>query len=96
MTVFRVGVKCDCVLMSIDGKRGAYGFYKNEYVRAPDSTTAATTAELNVPEALCRNPAIANTDAETATLEIDEIEAGFGRWKLAASEGFVFFKSEGD
>jgi hypothetical protein len=51
---------------------------------------------MKVRDDLRHNPPIASSDADKVPLEIDEVEARFGLWKLAASEGFVFFESEGD
>jgi len=94
MTVFLVCIKCDCIVMSVDGKRGAYGFYKNEYVQAIDSSAAADAAKLRLRNALQQNATVAAKDALTAVLEIDEIEEGFDESDLLTDEGFVFFESE--
>jgi len=95
MTVFRVSVRCDRIVMSVNGRRGAYGFYRNEYVRAPDSATAAKVAEANVRAALQRDRTVADISTQTAVFEIDEVEDGFDESDLLAEDGFVFFKSEG-
>jgi len=94
MTVFRVCIKCDLVVTRVNNKRGAFGFYKNEYVRASDSRSAAKAAELKVREALLRNPSISEQDAQAAVLEIDEIDEGFSEAELSSDEGFVFFNAE--
>jgi hypothetical protein len=66
MTVFRVSVRCDRIVMSVNGRRGTYGFYKNEYVHALDSATAAKVAEANVRAALQRECTVADANTKTA------------------------------
>ena len=94
MTIFCICVKCECIALSVNGKHGVYGFYKNEYVRAFDTSAAAETAKMKVRDALQRNPTVTDKDAQSAILEIDEIEEGLDETALSNEEGFVFFKSE--
>jgi hypothetical protein len=81
--------------MTVNGQSRAYGFYKNEYIRAIDSSAAAQAAKLKVRAALRSEPSVAQTVAQAASLEIDEIEEGVDEAALSADEGFVFFVSEG-
>jgi hypothetical protein len=93
MPLFRICVRCDCIPMTVNGQSGAYGFYKNEYVRATDSAAAAQAAKLKVRAALRSDPPV--TAADAASQEIAEIEEGVDEAALSADEGFVFFESEG-
>lgn len=93
MPIYRVCVTATVGLVR-DGKVERSGFYKNEYVRAPDEAGAETVALARVREALGRMEGVSLAGA--GDVRVEELECGLPWWRAFQREGFIFFPEDRD
>jgi hypothetical protein len=91
MNTYRIMLRCESVLMDINGVNTRCGFIKTEYIWAQSRQTAVNRAKHRLLEN-CRKSNLTGPEGEIK-LEVDEIEEGVSFWRALTHEGFVFFRN---
>ena len=93
VSIYKVCLRGDGLRVLEEGGEVTWGFFKNEYIRAPDIRSATAIAKARVKRALSVNSAVQKDSIEDILFTIEGVDSGVSVWRLLNNEGFVFYDS---
>lgn len=92
MPVYRIQIKGEPLVLSLEGQDTLCGFVKNEYVWATDSSVAQAKASKRLKSRIAQMRGSAPGQVTEPSLKVEDVEEGFSLLKLLSAEGFVFYR----